>query len=216
MDPGLLKRVTMFVIGLFVMTLGIAVSTKADIGTTSISSIPFVVSLASGIDLYITTLILNIILIAIQVLVLGKGFRLFNLLQIPTALIFSLFTKVTVDLVESWYPSSYLECWVYSVASVLILGTGVALVVNSRTTMVPGEGAVLALSVRTKVPFSRMKIIFDVTNITIAALISLAVFGGFEGVREGTVFAAVSIGVVVRYATKVIKKVFPDPENDIS
>jgi hypothetical protein len=216
MDAGHVKRISMFVIGLFVMTLGIAISTKADIGTTPISSIPFVVSLASGVDLYVTTLVLNIILIAIQIIVLGKGFKLFNLLQIPTALIFSFFTKITVDLVEGWYPSSYLECWIYSVVSVLVLGIGVALVVNSRTTMVPGEGAVLALSIRTKVPFSRMKIIFDVTNITIAALISLAVFGGLEGVREGTVFAAVSIGVVVRYATKVIKKVFPDPENDIS
>ena len=174
------------------------------------------VSLASDVDLYVTTLVLNIILIAIQIIVLGKGFKLFNLLQIPTALIFSFFTKTTVDLVEGWYPSSYLECWIYSVVSVLVLGIGVALVVNSRTTMVPGEGAVLALSIRTKVPFSRMKIIFDVTNITIAVLISLAVFGGFEGVREGTVLAAVSIGVVVRYATKAIKKVFPDPENDIS
>ena len=49
----------------------------------------------------------------------------------------------------------------------------------------------------------------------IAAIISLIAFGGLEGVREGTVFAAIFVGVVVRYSTIVIKRLFPDPENEI-
>ena len=215
MDVAKVKRIAMFIIGLFVMTLGIAVSTKADIGTTPISSIPFVLCLSTGADLYLTTLLFNLMLIGIQILVLGKSFKLLSLLQLPTALIFSLFTKMTVDMVEDWSPSSYLECWLFVIAAVVILGIGVALVVNSRTTMVPGEGVVLALSIRTKIPFSRMKIFFDVSNILIAAIISLIAFGGLEGVREGTVFAAIFVGVVVRYSTIVIKRLFPDPENEI-
>ncbi len=216
MDIGLVKRIVMFVIGLFVMTLGIALSTKADIGTTPISSIPFVVSLASDIELYLTTFVFNILLILIQMIVLRKDFKFVSLLQLPTALIFSFFTKITVDMVSDLTPDSYIDCWIFSVLSVIVLGTGVALVVNSRTTIVPGEGAVLAFSIKTRIPFSTMKIIFDISNITIAAIISLAVFGELNGVREGTVFAAIFIGVVVRYVTKVIKKLFPDPENDIS
>jgi len=61
-----------------------------------------------------------------------------------------------------------------------------------------------------------MKILFDVTNITIAAVISLIFFGGLNGVREGTVLAAVTLGLVVRYITRIIKRLFPDPENHIS
>jgi len=210
------KRITMFVIGLFVMTFGIALSTKADIGTTPISSIPFVLSLTTGVELYLTTFALNIGLIVLQYLVLRKDFSYVSLLQLPVSIVFSFFTKITVDLVSGWSPQSYVECWIYAVLSVVILGAGVALVVNSRTTMVPGEGAVLALSIKTKVPFSRMKIIFDVTNISIAAVISLISFGGLQGVREGTIFAALTVGIVVRYTTRVIKRLFPDPENKIS
>jgi uncharacterized membrane protein YczE len=206
----------MFVIGLFVMTFGIALSTKADIGTTPISSIPFVLSLTTGVELYLTTFALNIGLIVLQYLVLRKDFSYVSLLQLPVSIVFSFFTKITVDLVSGWSPQSYVECWIYAVLSVVILGAGVALVVNSRTTMVPGEGAVLALSIKTKVPFSRMKIIFDVTNISIAAVISLISFGGLQGVREGTIFAALTVGIVVRYTTRVIKRLFPDPENKIS
>jgi len=210
------KRITMFVIGLFVMTFGIALSTKADIGTTPISSIPFVLSLTTGVELYLTTFALNIGLIVLQYLVLRKDFSYVSLFQLPVSIVFSFFTKITVDLVSGWSPQSYVECWIYAVLSVVILGAGVALVVNSRTTMVPGEGAVLALSIKTKVPFSRMKIIFDVTNISIAAVISLISFGGLQGVREGTIFAALTVGIVVRYTTRVIKRLFPDPENKIS
>jgi len=216
MEKGVYRRIAIFVAGLFIMTLGIAISTKADIGTTPISSIPFVVCLSTGIDLYITTLIMNLILIAMQYVVLRRDFKFVSLLQLPTAIVFTFFTKITVDLVSEWHPNSYAECWLYSVVSVIVLGIGVAMVVNSRTTMVPGEGAVLALSIKTKIPFSRMKIIFDVTNISLAAAISLLVFGQFEGVREGTVFAAIFIGVTVRYATKVFKRLSPDPENNIS
>jgi len=216
MDREHLRRIAMFVIGLFVMTFGIALSTKADIGTTPISSLPFVVCLSTGIDMYITTFAYNVILILIQVIVLRKDFKMTNWIQLLVTIVFTFFTKVTIDLVSDWVPGSYLECWLYAILSVIIVGTGVALVVNSRTTMVPGEGAVLALSIKTKIPFSRMKVIFDVSNITIAALISLIAFGGLEGVREGTVFAAVTIGFVVGFVTKIIKKVFPDPDNNIS
>ncbi len=216
MNRDHVKRITMFVIGLFVMTFGIALSTKADIGTTPISSIPFVLSLTTGVELYLTTFALNIGLIVLQYLVLRKDFSYVSLFQLPVSIVFSFFTKITVDLVSGWSPQSYVECWIYAVLSVVILGAGVALVVNSRTTMVPGEGAVLALSIKTKVPFSRMKIIFDVTNISIAAVISLISFGGLQGVREGTIFAALTVGIVVRYTTRVIKRLFPDPENKIS
>ncbi len=216
MNRDHVKRIAMFVIGLFVMTFGIALSTKADIGTTPISSIPFVLSLTTGVELYLTTFALNIGLIVLQYLVLRKDFSYVSLLQLPVSIVFSFFTKITVDLVSGWSPQSYVECWIYAVLSVVILGAGVALVVNSRTTMVPGEGAVLALSIKTKVPFSRMKIIFDVTNISIAAVISLISFGGLQGVREGTIFAALTVGIVVRYTTRVIKRLFPDPENKIS
>lgn len=216
MNRDHVKRITMFVIGLFVMTFGIALSTKADIGTTPISSIPFVLSLTTGVELYLTTFALNIGLIVLQYLVLRKDFSYVSLLQLPVSIVFSFFTKITVDLVSGWSPQSYVECWIYAVLSVVILGAGVALVVNSRTTMVPGEGAVLALSIKTKVPFSRMKIIFDVANISIAAVISLISFGGLQGVREGTIFAALTVGIVVRYTTRVIKRLFPDPENKIS
>ena len=216
MDRSIYKRVVMFVIGLFVMTFGIALSTKADIGTTPISSIPFVLSLIPGIGLYLTTFVFNLLLIGIQILVLRKEFKLISLLQLPTTLIFTLFTKITVDIVADWFPQSYMECWLYSVLSVIILGLGVALVVHSRTTIVPGEGTVLAISIKTRIQFSKLKVIFDLTNITIAAIISYLYFGDLIGVREGTVFAAVFVGIAVRYWLRLLKKVFPDPENDVS
>ncbi len=139
-----------------------------------------------------------------------------HLMQIPVAIIFSVFQDLTMAMVSGVVPSNLLECWGLIVLSVIVLGIGVAIEVFARISMVPGEGIVMALSIKSKIQFSKMKIIFDITNVTTAAVLSFIIFGYLNGVREGTIFAAIFVGVVVRYTTKLLKHIFPDPENNIS
>ena len=215
MEKGLPSRLFAFTVGLFVMTLGIAVSTKADIGTTPISSIPFSINLTSGIDFALVTFIYNIILIFLQYLILRDKFTLMHLIQLPVTFVFSLFTKITVDIVSFLEPSSYLGSWILMIVSVLLLGIGIAMIINSKISMMPGEGAVLALNQRFSIPFSWMKVAFDTTNIVIAGIICIIGLGELVGVREGTIFAAFTVGFAVKYSNKVIKHLFPDPDNNL-
>ena len=211
-----MKRVTILVIGIFVMTFGIALSVRAQIGTTPISSFPYVISIGTGISLGTVMFVVNALFIVIQYFLLRKEFTRDHLAQVGVLIVFSVFTDVSMWLTENIIPVEYWEEFGLTVLGTVVLGTGVALEMFSRTSMVPGEGVVLAIAYRTRIQFSKTKVMFDVTYVLLAALTSIIWFRHLDGVREGTIFAAIFVGITARYVMKVLKKAFPDPNNTVS
>ena len=78
-----LKRYIIFLIGLFVNSLGVSLITKANLGTSPISSITYVLSLNFPLTLGNFTIIFSLLLIFLQLLILRKNFKPEYYLQIP-------------------------------------------------------------------------------------------------------------------------------------
>lgn len=84
-----IKRITLFVIGLFIMSFGIALIKFSSLGVTPISSIPNIFYEKFPFISFGTYIILlNIGLIIGQLIILGKDFEIKELLQIPISLLF--------------------------------------------------------------------------------------------------------------------------------
>lgn len=49
--------------GLIIMTFGVAISVKSDLGVTPISSIPYTMTVVTGMDLGIATMIFSVIVV---------------------------------------------------------------------------------------------------------------------------------------------------------
>ncbi len=64
--------------------------------------------------------------------------------------------------------------------------------------MLPGESFVRAVVFRWKTEFGITKICFDVSMAVIAAVLSFVLAGRLDGVREGTVVAALLVGFIAR------------------
>ena len=77
-----LKRYFVFLIGLFINSLGVSLITKADLGTSPISSIPYVLSLNFPFTLGQFTIVFSLLLIVIQLIILRRNFKAEHLLQI--------------------------------------------------------------------------------------------------------------------------------------
>ena len=77
-----LKRYLLFLVGLFVNALGVSLVTKASLGTSPISSIPYVLSLNFPLTLGNFTIIFSIFLIVLQIIILRKNFKLEHLLNL--------------------------------------------------------------------------------------------------------------------------------------
>ena len=71
--------------------------------------------------------------------------------------------------------------------------------VRANVLVAPGEGVVVAFVTRFKIPFPRMKVISDSTMVASAVVMSILFTGGLNGVREGTIFAAVVLGFIVGF-----------------
>lgn len=65
-----------------------------------------------------------------------------------------------------------------------------------------GEGVSLAICKVLPIRFSSMKVIFDVTLVLIACVLGFGFTGSLQGVREGTIAAAVLVGMLVRAISK--------------
>ena len=73
--------------------------------------------------------------------------------------------------------------------------------------MLAGEGVVLAICKVLPVKFGYMKVVFDVTLVVTACILSLVFTGRLQGVREGTVAAALMVGLIVGLIAKQFGKV---------
>ena len=197
-----LKRYLIFLVGLFVNSLGVSLITKANLGTSPISSIPYVLSLNFPFTLGNITIFISIFLIALQLIILRKNFKLEHILQIPVSIIFGYFIDLTMILFSWVNPEAYIMKIVYLLIGCLILGVGVYMEVLADVVMLPGESFVRAIVLTWKTNFGTTKICFDVSMSVIAAVLSFVFAGRLDGVREGTVIAALLVGFIARLIGK--------------
>ena len=202
----LFRRIAVSALGLVIMAFAIGIATEAVLGTSPMVSIPFVVSIVSPVSLGTANLIFSVILIAMGILIMGKRYRPEYLLQIFTVLFFSFLCDVFAYLLADLNITNYAVQWLAIIASCVILALGINFLVSSNLTMMPPEYLVLFISFRTGTDFGKTKVIVDMVLITTAALISLASTGYLVGVREGTLFAALTLGLFIRVISKGLKR----------
>ena len=200
----LIKRYIFLLAGLFVNGLGVSFITKAGLGTSPITSIPYTLSLGFTPTVGMFTLVFNIFLVILQVILLRRNYQLQNLLQLPIIALFSFFIDLTMSLLGFMQPETYAMKVVSLIVGCLILGFGVFMEMVANVAMLPGEATVRAVSDVFSTDFGKTKIAFDSSMTVIAAILSFIMFRHLDGVREGTIVAAILVGFIARLFKKYI------------
>ena len=196
------KRYLFFIFGLFFMAVGVALSTRSNLGTSPISAVPYVLSLGLPMTIGQFTFLMNLLFIAFQILLLRKRFKWIQLLQIVVAIIFGFFTDFTMGLFSWINVTSYPAQLGLLVLSCFILAIGVSMEVTADVVMMAGEGVVSAISIVMKKEFGKLKVGFDITLVVCGCIASFFLFHKLNGVREGTILAALSVGTIVRFINR--------------
>ena len=100
-----LKRYIIFLIGLFINSLGVRLITKAALGTSPISSIPYVIF---PFTLGQFTIYFSVLLVVLQLLILRRKFKVEHLLQIPISIAFGYFIDLTMEMLSFVNPQLYI------------------------------------------------------------------------------------------------------------
>lgn len=192
------KRYAVFLVGLFISSLAVSVITRADLGTSPISAIPYVLSLAFSFTLGQFTIAFSLVLILLQILMLRKRFRPEHLLQIPISAAFGYFIDLTMIFVAHIPMPSYPVKVGFLLAGCALLAVGVYLEMIADVAMLPGESFVRAVTQVFHTDFGLTKVCFDVGMTVTAGILSVVLISVLSGVREGTVVATVVVGLIAR------------------
>ncbi|WP_257183178.1 DUF6198 family protein [Corynebacterium cystitidis] len=210
----LASRILTLVVGHAIMALGVALSLASDLGTTPISALPAVTSLISGLSVGTTTVLVNVVLVILQILILRRDYAPIQLFQLALLLYFGPFIDGAVWLLDQLGVgySNYFQQWMLTIVGIIVVGIGVTLQVRARLFVLPGEGIAQALSfalhrrfgAKPRYEFGRVKVVTDTVQVLLALVLALVFLGGFVGVREGTIAAALAVGWVVTLCNKIV------------
>ena len=197
-------RIAFYLVGFLVMTFGIALSVKSDLGVSPVTSIPYTITCIAGLDLGLSTIVFHVALVILQIALLRRAFQVKNLLQVPVGVLFGAFTTFSVS-VLAFIPTPT-DVWaqiVMMLASTVFVAFGIFLYVPADFIPLAGEGAMLAISQLSKKKFSTVKLAFDISMMVVSLIACLLVLHSLGSVGVGTVIAAVLVGSELKVLTKL-------------
>lgn len=202
-----LRRYGVFLIGLAFVSFGIAFVTKAALGISPISAIPYSLSLIiPSLSLGNWTILYSLLLIALEILLLKKDANRTELfLQVVISFLFGYIIDFSLWILSDFGPTSYMARLLSLILGCAIIAFGVYLELIAGLTLVPGEAFVRAVSQVTGREFGTVKVISDTTMSLIAAALCLVFLRELKGVREGTILAAFSLGNLVKFYGRIFK-----------
>jgi uncharacterized membrane protein YczE len=202
LTPLLVRRAALYLVGNFTLAFGVAVAVKADMGTTPVNSIAFVLSKVFLVDHGLMTGVIYAGYVLIQLAILRREFRLHNLLQAGVAMLFGWFVFLCNRILAFPAPDAYPPRLLLLLAGVSVIGLGLALYLRADLLPQPSEGLILAIEKKTGWKLHNIKVVFDSLVVVTAAVISLAIAKRIIGIREGTLIAMFGIGRCMGFFTK--------------
>lgn len=188
-------RIPMYFVGLFIMTIGIALSVKSNLGVSPVSSIPYTMTCVWGIEMGKATIIFHAVLVLIQILILRKRFKPINLLQVVVGIVFGYFTTFC-NYLATFLPSTDNIAMriVLMLVSTVFIAVGIFFYLPANLIPLAGEGVMQAVSEVTNIEFSKVKIGFDCSMVIISVITCLICINSLGSVGVGTVIAAFLVG----------------------
>lgn len=203
-------RYLLFLVGLFIASLGVAFTIKAGLGTSPVSSIPYSVSLISDIFKFGGWQNLwSLVHITVEIALLRKKCKpLEIIIQTILAFVYGYLANFSVSLIEGITVNNYFEQILYLLIGCVVLAFGIWLQFKGGVAMLPGEAMNRAISQVTGKRYENVKIFFDVFYIATAVVINLIAHGKLLGVREGSIISAVIIGMIIKGYNWIFDKIF--------
>lgn len=201
----------LLLISLYVMTLGVAICVRSQLGSSVISTIPYVMASAGEFIQWIPkwtiggfTIMMNAIFVVAQILILRRNFEWVQLFQLVIGFFFGMLIDLNMLLTEWLVSTNILVNALVQIVGCTILGFGIAMEVKCGSVTMPGEGITIAIHKVTGWPFPKAKIRVDITLVVLAVMFCYLLLGSWQWqiVGIGTLFAMVYVGMVVRTVSK--------------
>lgn len=200
------RRYALFLLGLFVCSFGVALTTKAGLGTSPVTCIPYSLALIlPRLSFGNWLIVFCFAQILVQILLLRRR-------CVPSELViqgilgfaYGYLTDLSMLLLRGLAPTLYPVKLGVLALGCAVLAFGVYLELTGDVGMLSGDAFIKAIAQVAKRPYADIKIKTDVSMCAVAAVLCLVFLGGLEGVREGTLIAAFLVGGFIRQYYKLL------------
>lgn len=193
-----MKRLSLYVIGMFFLSLGISFSIEADLGVSPVSSLAYAFALTSGLSVGAMTVVTHVLFIIVQV-ILSKRFNLReSIVQLILAVLFGFFVDITLFLVQLLpTPETLVGRWGFLVISLFSVAIGLFGYMSAKLPLLPYDELTHIINERFNMNFSKAKISSDLINVTLAGLICIIFIQSLGSIGIGTVVAAYFVGKIL-------------------
>lgn len=197
----------LLLVSLFIMTFGVALSVRSNLGSSVISTIPFVMSLAGeaakapGLTIGEYTYVMNFFLVGLQILILRRRFHLVQLFQLIIGFVFGFLLDINMWLTSAFTGDGLIWQIVMQLMGCLVLAIGISLEIRCGSVTMPGEGITVAVTKASGMLFAKAKIIVDISLVAIAVVLGYVYFGQWQWhvVGIGTLIAMIFVGATVKF-----------------
>lgn len=205
----MIQRMLIFFFGLCMLSLGIATTTHAELGTGTLSSVALVLNRATGVSMGFFVFLTNFFFFVIQIIIDSRAILQKALRQLPICAAFGLIFDIAMMVTSFVAPETYVGQIGYVLLGTLGVGIGIASMVFARIAILPPEGVVLAVLGRWGGSFGTLRMGIDIFLVVVASTLSLILFGTVVGVREGTLIAALLGGQIAKRVLIAWGRLFP-------
>ena len=178
-----IRNYALFFIGLFIASMGVALSTKAGLGTSPVASVPYSISLVNHALTFGWWLnVWSLIQVAVQVLLLRSKCKPVEIIiQAVLALVYGYLTDFSCVLIEDLPVNGYAAQFGLMALSCFVLALGIWIQFKGGVAMLPGEAMNRTISQVTGKRYENIKILFDVLYIVATAGICFLFMGRLSG-----------------------------------
>ena len=203
------KRYFIFLVGLCICSFGVALTTKAGLGTSPVSAIPYTLSIIFPNFTFGNWLIIFCFLqIGIQIILLRKNCVVSELvIQGILAFAYGYLTDLSMLLLSGLNPNLYIMKMVFLILGCFILAFGVYMELLGDVGMLSNDAFIKVIAFVTGKEYGNVKVVVDATMVVVSIFAGLICTHQIIGVREGSVIAAIIVGLIIKLYKKIFKSV---------
>lgn len=191
-----LLRILIFFFGLILLSLGIDLNTKTQLGISPINSVPFNVHQLTGIPLWMCVYAFYLVFILMQRLLLRKDFHPVQCFQLVTSFICSILIQFFDDRIPLL--TTPVNQYLVLVLAIVLTAAGISLTAGMKLIPNPGEGVAGAIGIALKKDFGYGKNVLDLGCVALSIAITLIFAGRISNIGIGTVLSMLVTGRIVK------------------
>ena len=199
----MLQRIMAYIFGLFVAAFGVALAINSALGVSPVTSLPYVISLITGIYLGRVVTAVLVVYIIMQIIILRRDYKPINLLQLVFSFIFGYFVDLAMFLLGGFRIPTYFGQLLMLAISMILIAAGIVAVLETKLVILPAEGLVATIAEKYNGKFHRIKMAMDIILVIFGIVLGFIFLSGMYGVREGTIISAIGTGKIMPFVGKV-------------